>query len=111
MLRVVIGSAAAAVAMFVIGFIFHGLSNVVTYRLENPQAQQVQQTLRANLSSTGTYVVPAPGRSAEQTQMYGAGPVATIHYRFEGQIAGMDAGTALKRLLFNFAIALLIGLG
>ena len=114
MLRVVIGSAAAAVAMFVIGFIFFGplgLSNLATHRLEDPQAQQVQQVLRTNLGPTGTYEVPAPGRSNVQTQMHGAGPVATIHYTFEGQIAGMDAGTALKGLIFNFAIALLIGLG
>lgn len=114
MIRVIIGSAAAAVAMFVIGFIFFGplgLGNLATHRLEDPQAQQIQQVLRANLAETGSYAVPAASKSSLQTQMYGAGPIATIHYRFEGQIAEMDAGTALKGLVFNFAIALLIGLG
>ncbi len=114
MIRVIIGSAAAAVAMFVIGFIFFGplgLSNLATHRLEDPQAQQVQTVLRATIAETGTYAVPAAGKSSLQTQMYGAGPVAMIHYTAEGQIAGMDAATAVKGLIFNFIIALLIGVG
>ena len=39
------------------------------------------------------------------------GPVATIHYNVNGQVAGMTAGLALKGLIFNFAIALAMGLG
>jgi hypothetical protein len=113
MLRVMIGSAAAAVAMFVVGFVFYGLglANLATHRLDDPQAQQVQQVLRANLPQTGTYQVPAPSKSALQTQMFGGGPVATVHYRQEGQVAGMTVGRVLKGLFFNFVIALLIGLG
>ena len=111
MLRVVIGSAAAAVAMFVIGFIFFGLGlqNLAMKSVGDTQAAPIQQTLRANIAETGTYAVPGD-RTPEQTRMYGTGPVATIHCNVEGQVAGMSAGLALKGLLFNFAIALAFGL-
>jgi hypothetical protein len=111
MLRVIIGSAAAAVAMFVIGFIFFGLGlqNLAIRSVGDMQAAPIQQALRANIPDTGTYAVPGD-RTAEQTRMYGTGPVATIHYNVNGQVAGMNAGTALKGLIFNFAIALAIGL-
>jgi hypothetical protein len=113
MIRVVIGSAAAAVVMFVIGFVFFGplgLGNLATRSIDDIPAQQIQQVLRANLAETGTYVIPNDRKSSEQTRMYGTGPVATVHYIVGGQVGGMDAATALKGLVFNFAIALLIGL-
>lgn len=111
MIRVIIGSAAAAVAMFIIGFIFFGmgLQNLALKSVTDLQAAPIQQALRANIADTGTYVVPGD-RTAEQTRMYGTGPVAMIHYNVNGQVAGMSAGLALKGLLFNFAIALAIGL-
>jgi hypothetical protein len=111
MIRVVIGSAAAAVAMFVIGFIFFGigLQNLAIKSVEDTQAAPIQQALRANIATTGTYMVPNE-RTPEQTRMYGTGPVATIHYNVGGQVAGMSAGTAFKGLVFNFAIALAFGL-
>lgn len=111
MIRVIIGSAAAAVAMFVIGFIFFGvgLQNLALRNVTDLQAAPIQQALRANIADTGTYMVPGD-RTPEQTRMYGTGPVATIHYNVEGQVAGMTAGLALKGLLFNFAIALAFGL-
>lgn len=112
MIRVVIGSAAAAVAMFVIGFIFFGLGlqNLAIKSVGDLQAAPIQQTLRTNIAETGTYSVPGDRRTAEQTRMYGTGPVATIHYNVNGQVTGMSAGLALKGLIFNFAIALAIGL-
>jgi hypothetical protein len=111
MIRVVIGSAAAAVAMFIIGFIFFGLGlqNLAIKSVGDLQAAPIQQTLRANIAETGTYAVPGE-RTSEQTRMYGTGPVATIHYNVNGQVAGMSAGMAFKGLIFNFAIALAIGL-
>jgi hypothetical protein len=111
MIRVIIGSAAAAVAMFVIGFIFFGLGlqNMAIKSVGDLQAAPIQQALRANIADTGTYVVPGD-RTPEQTRMYGTGPVAMIHYNVNGQVAGMSAGLALKGLIFNFAIALAMGL-
>lgn len=111
MIRVVIGSAAAAVAMFIIGFIFFGLGlqNLALKSVDDINAAPIQQALRANIARTGTYNVPND-RTAEQTRMYGTGPVATIHYNVEGQVGGMTAGLAFKGLIFNFAIALAFGL-
>jgi hypothetical protein len=111
MIRVIVGSAAAAVAMFIIGFIFFGigLQNLAIKNVTDLQAAPIQQALRANIADTGTYVVPGD-RTAEQTRMYGTGPVATIHYNVNGQAPGMSAGLAIKGLVFNFAIALAIGL-
>ena len=111
MIRVIIGSAAAAVAMFFIGFIFFGLGlqNLAIRSLGDTQAAPVQQALRANIADTGTYAIPND-RTQEQTRMYGTGPVATVHYNVNGQVGSTGAGTALKRLIFDFAIALAIGL-
>jgi hypothetical protein len=111
MIRIVLGAAAGAVAMFVIGFIFFGLGlqNIAIKSVGDTQAAPIQQVLRANIAQTGTYAVPGDG-TAEQTRMYGTGPVAMIHYNVNGQLAGMNAGTLLKGLLFDFAIALCMGL-
>jgi hypothetical protein len=112
MIRVVIGSAAAAVAMFVIGFFFFGLGlqNIAMGTVGDLEAAPIQQTLRANIARTGTYVVPGT-RTAEQTRMFGTGPVALIHYNVNGQVARVSPGTTLKGLIFSFAVALAMGLG
>lgn len=112
MIRVILGSVAAAIAMFVIGFIFFGplgLTNLSTGNVDDVQAAAVQQSLAANLPRTGTYIVPQPERSAAQTVMFGQGPIATIHYNTAG-FAAMDTGSLIQGLVFNFVIALLIGL-
>lgn len=111
MIRVIFGSAAAAVAMFIVGFIFFGplgLSNLASVGLDDNQAAAVRQTLAASLPRTGTYFVPEAEASAAQTVMYGQGPIATIHYNTSG-FAAMDATTLLGGLIFNFVVALLIG--
>ena len=110
--RVILGAAVAAVAMFVIGFIFYasGLQNVATRNLDNLQAASVQQSLAANLPGTGTYSIPNPDRSSDQTVMYGQGPIATVHYNSKG-FAAMDPGALIGGLVLDFVVALLIGAG
>lgn len=113
MIRVIWGSLVAAIAMFIIGFIFFGplgLSTLATKSIDDAPALAIQQTLKANLPQTGTYMVPNDGKSAGQTSMYGNGPIATVHYNSSGFVAGMDPATLGKGFVFNFAIALLIGL-
>jgi hypothetical protein len=112
MIRVILGSVAAAIAMFVIGFIFFGplgLTNLSTATVSDIQAAAVQQSLSANLPRTGTYVVPSAESSAAQTVMFGQGPIATIHYNTSG-FAAMDPASLVQGLVFNFIIALLFGL-
>jgi hypothetical protein len=110
MIRVIIGAVPAALAMFVIGFIFFasGLQNIATRSLDDLPAAAVQQSLSANLRGTGTYVIPNPDKSAQQNVMYGQGPVTTIHYNAKG-FAAMDSQALLGGLIMNFIAALLIG--
>ena len=110
MIRVIIGAVPAALAMFVIGFIFHlsGLQNLATRSLDDLPAASVQRSLAANLPSTGTYVVPDANGSAVQTAMYGRGPIATISYNSNGA-AALDTGSLLGLLVLDFIVALLIG--
>jgi hypothetical protein len=111
MIRVIVGAAVAAIVMFIIGFIFFGplgLNNLASRSLDDVPAATIQQTLAANLPATGTYFVPAPEQSAQQTVMYGQGPIATIHYNVGG-FAAMDTTMMIVGLVFNFIVALLIG--
>ncbi|MGZ8337223.1 MAG: hypothetical protein ACXWU1_11225 [Allosphingosinicella sp.] len=113
MVRVIIGSAVAAIAMFVIGFIFFGplgLSNLASVNVDDTQSATVQQTLAANLPRTGTYFIPNAERSPAQTVMYGQGPIATIHYN-TGGFAANATTQLLGGLVFNYLVALLFGAG
>lgn len=112
MARVILGAIVAAVAMFIIGFLFFasGLQNIASGSLGDRQAAGVQQVLAANLTDTGTYVVPNPDASAAQTVMYGQGPVATIHYN-SGGFPATDTSALIGGLVLDFIVALLIGLG
>jgi len=108
--RVILGSVVAAIAMFVVGFLFYAtpLAKLSYSSLENAQAATVQRTLAANLTKTGTYFVPSPEATSEQTVMYGQGPIATIHYNMSG-FPAMDGGALLGGFLLNFVVALLVG--
>ncbi len=107
--RAIIGAVAAAVAMFIIGFIFFasGLQNMVTGSLDDAPAAAVQQVLAANVPDTGTYIVPAPEASSNQTVMYGQGPVATIFYNTSG-FPAMDSGALLGGFIQMLIVALLM---
>lgn len=83
--RAAIGAVAAAVAMFILGFIFYAtpLQKIATASASDAQAATVQQAMAANLPRTGTYFVPSADTQAQST-MYSQGPVATIHYNSGG---------------------------
>jgi hypothetical protein len=109
--RALLGAAVAAVALFILGFIFHasGLQGIATGTLDNAQAAAVQQSLAANLPETGTFQVPSGGTS-EQTVMYGQGPISTIHYNTSGFAIG-DPGTLVLGFLHMLVVALLMSAG
>ncbi len=89
MIKLFIGAIAAAVAMFLTGFLFFATPlQFLATGPSIPTAQQaaIQSVLAANLPSTGTYAVPQP-TDAEATVMYGKGPIATIHYNAKGYSA------------------------
>jgi hypothetical protein len=107
--RVIIGSIVAAIAMFIIGFIFFAtpLAKLGMASLDDTQAAAVQQAMAANLPRTGTYSVPGMDTQA-QTNMFSRGPIATVHYN-TGGFAATDPGSLITGLVLNFIVALLIG--
>jgi hypothetical protein len=109
MIRVILGAAVAAVAMFIIGFIFFAtpLAKLSMANVDDAQAAAVQQALAANLPRTGTYSIPGMDTQA-QTNMYSQGPIATVHYNTHG-FAATDSTSLIMGLVFNFIVALLIG--
>lgn len=107
--RALIGAVAAAVVMFIIGFIFFatGLQRTVTGSLDDAPAAAVQQVLAANVPRTGAWIVPDPDGSSAQTVMYGKGPVATIFYN-TGGFPAMDSGAMLGGFVYMLVTTLLL---
>lgn len=109
MVKVIIGAVAAAIVMFVIGFILYAtpLAKLGTASLDNAQAAAVQNALAQNLRETGTYHVPGVD-TPEQTNMYSSGPIATVHYNTNG-FGAVETGSLVAGLVLYFVVALLIG--
>jgi hypothetical protein len=109
--RALVGAIAAAIAMFIIGFIFFAtpLSKLGTGTLDNARAAAVQQSLAANVPETGTYFVPS-GDTPEQTVMYGRGPIATVHYNTNGYSIA-DPAVMIGGFMHMLVVALLIAVG
>jgi hypothetical protein len=106
--RALVGALAAAVAMFIIGFIFFAtpLYKIGSSTLDNAGAAAVQQSLAANVPKTGTYFVPS-GDTPEQTVMYGRGPIATIHYNTNGYPVA-DPAVMIGGFIHMLVVALLM---
>ncbi|HEV2748710.1 MAG TPA: hypothetical protein VGW34_15620 [Allosphingosinicella sp.] len=109
--RALIGAVAAAVAMFIIGFIFFAtpLYKIGARTADDAQAAAVQQSLAANLPRTGTYFIPSAD-TPEQAGMYSRGPVATVHYNSSG-FSHSDPGVMIGGFIHMLIVALLIAVG
>lgn len=109
--RALIGAVVAAVAMFIIGFIFFAtpLDKLGAGTLDNSQAAAVQRAMASNLPKTGTYHVPSADTS-EQTVMYGQGPIATIHYNTSG-FSVADPGAMIGGFIHMLVVTLLMAVG
>lgn len=109
MVRVILGSAVAALIMLIVGFLVHAtpLNTFGSGSLNNDRAALLQTTMRDTLPYTGTYHVP-DADTAEQTALYGTGPIATIHFNAGGHAAN-DAGKFLSGFILNFIVALMMG--
>lgn len=108
MIRLALGSLAAAVAMFITGFIFFAtpISMIAYSRASEAQNAAVQTALAANLPVTGTYMVPDPSTQSGTT-LYGKGPVATVHYNSNGY-AVADPSAILNGFIHELIVCLLI---
>lgn len=108
MIKSTIGAFAAAIAMFITGFVFFATPLGMIAYSTIPEAQQasVQAVLAGNMPATGTYMVPSPA-SAEGAVMYGKGPIATVHYN-SGGFSAEDPSTMLKGFVHMLIVALIM---
>ena len=109
--RALIGGIVAAVAIFILGFIFFAtpISKLGTGTLDNAQAAAVQQSLASNVPSTGTYFVPS-AETPEQSVMYSQGPIATLHYNSVGYAAA-DPAALIGGFIHMLVVGLLMAVG
>jgi hypothetical protein len=111
MIRVAIGSIAAAVAMFIMGFIFYAtpLGSIPVGGLDDSGAAAVQQALSQHMGDgdARTVIVPLPEGEAQQ-RMYIDGPIAMVHFNPSGFAVG-DTGTMLSGFIHMLISALLLG--
>ena len=111
MIKVLIGSVAAAVAMFVLGFIFFAtpLGGIALGTVGDNEAAAIQSVLAANLDPESARTVAVPsGEGSVQQRMYIDGPIATIHYNPNG-FAVSDPGVMLGGFIHMLISALLLG--
>ena len=108
MIKLFIGSVAAAIAMFIAGFLYFAgpLAMMAYSSASETQSAAVQNALAANLPQTGTYMVPDPS-SQSGTVLYGKGPVATVHYN-SGGFPVDSADGMLWGFILYFVVALLM---
>lgn len=109
--RFIIGCIAAAIAMFIVGFIFYAtpLSFLAYATASDAANAAVQNALAAGLPKTGTYIVPWPN-TAEGTVLYGRGPVAMIHYNTAG-FAVSDPSVMFAGFAHMLVSVAVLGLG
>lgn len=111
MFRIVIGSVAGGIAMFVVGFVLWAtpLARIGYSSVPEQQSAAVQTVLAQNLPATGKYVVPNPS-SASGTVLYGRGPVATVNFNTRGFSANGGGGSLIGGLIQSIVVTLMFGL-
>ncbi len=110
MVRVLIGSIAGGVAMFIVGFIFWAtpLQYLGYSSAGDAQNAAVQLSLAQNLPHTGVYVVPNP-MSQAGANGYSKGPIASVNYNMGG-FAGGDPASMIGGFVQEVIVSLMIGL-
>ena len=99
------GSVAAAVTMFVLGFVFYGLLfQIALSPLAVETAAAAQAALGSQLTASGTYMIPA----TEEAWM--AGPSALINFVAAGEAPTMAMAMTMGFIHFLIA-AFLVALG
>jgi hypothetical protein len=110
MFKLTLGALAAAVAMFITGFVFYAtpLSMIQYKGVGETEQAAVQGALAANLTATGTgtYMIPSPD-SAEGSVMYGKGPIATVHYNAKG-FSTEDASGMIGGFVQEFIVCMIL---
>jgi hypothetical protein len=107
MQRLVLGSLAAGIAMWLVGFIFWSplLSWIPLAAIPDANAQAVQQALAANLGpgGTGTYAIPSATTTAG-TVLQANGPVAVVHFTNSG-FPALDSVSLIWGMILSIGCA------
>ena len=108
MLKLAIGCVAAAVSMFLAGFVLFAtpIGMIAYSTASESQNAAVQTALAANLPRTGTYMVPDPSTQSGTT-LFGKGPIATVHYNSSG-FPVADMSVILNGFLQELIVCVLI---
>lgn len=110
--RLILGSAAAGLAMWVVGFIFWGpLLGWIPFSVASEASQATLQTaLKDALGPTGTgvYAIPSPATQLG-TVLHAQGPVAMVHFTNSG-FPAFDTTGLLWGLLLAVVCAFVMGL-
>ncbi|MCW3836433.1 hypothetical protein ACFQ1E_10595 [Sphingomonas canadensis] len=113
MRRLVLGSFAAGLAMWVVGFIFWGpLLGWIPFTAASEANQAtLQQALRTTLGPTGTgvYAVPSPDTQIG-TVLHAQGPVAIVQFTNAG-FPAFDTQALLWGLVLAIVCGFVMGLG
>lgn len=95
-----------ALAMFVWGFVYYGVSGV-PYQALQP-AQDVGPALDKLFPTSGTYVVPDPRTDSDDlSRQLEKGPFATVHIK-KGSMPAMDPVVMVKGFLLEWISCLLM---
>ena len=102
MRSIALGGVAAAIVMFVLGFVFFGLLGSQAFAPVAPEtAVELQEAIAGVLPATGTYMIPP----SEEAWM--AGPSAIVNYVAAGGAPSM-ASAMIGGFLHFLAVALLM---
>ncbi|MEI9851061.1 MAG: hypothetical protein WDN24_09710 [Sphingomonas sp.] len=112
MRRLILGSFAAGLAMWVVGFIFWGplLGWIPFAAAPDANAAALQDALRTQLAPTGTgvYAIPSPATQVG-TALHAQGPVAIVHFTNAG-FPAFDTQSLLWGLVLAIGCAFVMGL-
>lgn len=110
MVRILIGSVAGGVAMFIVGFIFWAtpLQYLGLSTASDAQNAAVQLSLAQNMPHSGRYIVPNP-MTPVGGNGYTKGPIATVDYNSKGYSTA-DPASMITGFVQELIVSLMIGL-
>ncbi len=100
---------AAAIVMYIWGFLYWGASPVpyLAWKSSGNDAA-VQQVLKESFPESGTYYIPSFDNEPEQlAQMFEAGPVGFVHINLEGR-PQVDPAIVVFGFLVNLVVCALL---
>jgi len=109
MVRLVVGSMAASVAMFMYGFMYWGVNTLpyATWKTV-PDHEAAGQALLENFPESGMYFLPAMGLDADsRTKMYESGPVGFVTIDRDGR-PEFDSSVMAQGFILNLVSAVLL---